>query len=374
MAKRVLVGMSGGIDSSAVCMMLLEQGYEVVGATMRVHDIPSQFENGNDEPTHVLEARALAEKLGIPHYTVDLREEFRGNVIANFLNEYLAGHTPNPCVMCNLYFKWRFLLETAEKYECDFVATGHYAQIENKDGIFMLKKGVDSRKDQSYFLWRLGQKELAKTLFPLGGMTKDVIKDYVLSKGFEEKVKKKESMEVCFIDGDYRDFIKEQIPDIDDKVGKGCFVDNMGKKLGEHNGFPFYTIGQRKGLGIALGKPAFVVNINAKKNTIRLGFQEELLDDTVILKDCNLIDENIIKDYNSENSDNKPLTIKIRYRSKDLTVKNIEIKDKCLYIKLTEKASAITPGQSGVIYNDDTIVAGGIITDKREIRKLKNKE
>ena len=147
MAKRVLVGMSGGIDSSAVCMMLLDRGYEVIGATMRVHDLPSQFLDGNQEPNHVLEARALATKLGIEHHTVDLRDEFKDNVIANFVDEYLAGHTPNPCVMCNLFFKWRFLLESAEKYNCDYVATGHYARIEKIGDVYFLKKGIDSKKD-----------------------------------------------------------------------------------------------------------------------------------------------------------------------------------------------------------------------------------
>lgn len=376
MNKRVLVGMSGGIDSSAVCMMLLEQGYEVIGATMRVHDLPSQFEEGEDEPTHVKEAKSLADKLGIEHYTIDLREEFKNNVIANFVDEYLAGHTPNPCVMCNLYFKWKFLLDTAKEHNCDFVATGHYAQIVDFDGVYTLKKGVDDKKDQSYFLWRLGQKELSKTMFPLGGMNKEEIKKYVLSKGYEEKVKKKESMEVCFIDGDYRDFLREQMPEIDQKIGKGYFVDNTGKKIGEHKGFPFYTIGQRKGLGIALGQPAFVVNINSKKNTIRIGFQDELLDDTLVLKDCNIVNEKLI-DLMSQiediaDNENERLYIKIRYRSKELTVRKIERKENILYIKFSEKASAITPGQSGVIYYKDMVVAGGIITDKREIRKLKN--
>ncbi len=373
MAKRVLVGMSGGIDSSAVCMMLLDRGYEVIGATMRVHDLPSQFLDGNQEPNHVLEARALATKLGIEHHTVDLRDEFKDNVIANFVDEYLAGHTPNPCVMCNLFFKWRFLLESAEKYNCDYVATGHYARIEKIGDVYFLKKGIDSKKDQSYFLWRLGQKELSKTLFPLGGMTKEVIKEYVLSKGYEEKVKKKESMEVCFIDGDYRDFLKEQIPDIDEKIGNGYFVDNTGKKLGEHKGFPFYTIGQRKGLGIALGRPAFVVNINAKKNTIRLGFQDELLDDVVILKDINIVNKELLENYAENNPDSKRLSIKIRYRSENLIVKCIEVNENYLYIKLSDMASAITPGQSGVIYLEDSVIAGGIIADKREIRKLKNR-
>ena len=171
--KKVLVGMSGGIDSSAVCMLLQDQGYEVLGITLRMWDIPSHFSTpGQKEPDHVLEARSLAERLAIPHYTLDVRDEFRKTVVQSFIDEYLRARTPNPCVMCNLYFKWKYLLDEADRLECDYIATGHYARITQNMNRYILEKGLDPKKDQSYFLWRLGQKELSRTLFPLGNITK----------------------------------------------------------------------------------------------------------------------------------------------------------------------------------------------------------
>ena len=185
--KKVLVGMSGGIDSSAVCMLLQDQGYEVLGITLRMWDIPSHFSTpGQKEPDHVLEARSLAERLAIPHYTLDVRDEFRKTVVQSFIDEYLRARTPNPCVMCNLYFKWKYLLDEADRLECDYIATGHYARITQNMNRYILEKGLDPKKDQSYFLWRLGQKELSRTLFPLGNITKEDVSKFdllVLSPG-----------------------------------------------------------------------------------------------------------------------------------------------------------------------------------------------
>lgn len=360
---RVLVGMSGGVDSSAVCMMLQEQGYEVVGVTMRMWDVPSQFTPDATEPKFVLEARQLAERLGIEHHTLDIREEFRKTVIQDFIDEYMKGHTPNPCVMCNLFFKWKYLLDTADRLGCQKVATGHYARIVEIDGNLHIAKGLDEKKDQSYFLWRLGQKELSRTLFPLGSMVKEDIKAYVLERGFREKAEKKESMEVCFVESDYRTFLREQLPDIDQQVAGGDFVDERGRRLGSHKGFPFYTIGQRKGLEIALGEPAYVVRINPSKNTIRLGKKEDLLESDMVIQSCNVPNPALLEEGD--------LSVRIRYRSKPEKASVVMRDDNGMLLHFAELASAITPGQSAVIYRDDVVIGGGVIADVKEKRKFK---
>ncbi|MCP9610763.1 tRNA 2-thiouridine(34) synthase MnmA [Coprobacter tertius] len=364
--RKVLVGMSGGIDSSAVCMLLQEKGYHVIGMTLRMHDLPGHFSTpGQTDPNHVLEARALARKLGIPHYTYDVREDFRSTVIQNFMDEYLQGRTPNPCVMCNLHFKWRYLMQAADEYGCDKIATGHYARIEKGANGYLLKCGLDVLKDQSYFLWRLGQKELGRTLFPLGGITKEQIKEYVLKRGFKEKVEKKESMEICFIEKDYRDFLLQEIPDLSTRLNGGYFVDEVGRKIGQHKGFPFYTVGQRKGLEIALGYPAYVIKINAHKNTIRLGKKEELDVSRMLVDDVIL---------NAGIQEGERVDVRIRYRSAPIPASLFKVDgDKCV-VKFATLASAITPGQSAVFYKGDTVVGGGIITDNRFLKKYRISE
>ena len=198
--KKVLVGMSGGIDSSAVCLMLLDEGYEVVGVTMRVWDLPRQFaDTGQEYPDFIQDARALAARLGIAHYVADERTAFKDIVVRNFVDEYLAGRTPNPCVMCNPAFKFRVLAEWADKLGCDYIATGHYARIGQQDGRYFLRKGVDETKDQTYFLWTLTQENLARTIFPLGELTKPEVRQIALEKGYEKLSKKSESQEICFI-------------------------------------------------------------------------------------------------------------------------------------------------------------------------------
>ncbi len=356
--------MSGGIDSSAACLILQEQGYEVVGVTMRMWDLPQHFPHeGQTIPQFALEARELAEKIGIEHHILDVREEFRQTVIQSFIDEYLRGNTPNPCVMCNRQFKFHYLLQEADRLGCQWVATGHYARIEEQDGHYLLRRGIDGKKDQSYFLWRLGQEQLSRTLFPLGGITKEEIKRYVNGKGFHEKVEKKESMEVCFIPGDYRDFLREQLPDLDQRVGGGYFVDATGRKLGQHKGFPFYTIGQRKGLEIALGKPMFVTRINPIKNTIRLGERDELLARHMVITHAQ-------ESFPGAFHESEPVKVQIRYRSHALpaTLQAGNFPGEWV-VYFQEDASAITPGQSAVIYQEDTILGGGIIADPRLLKK-----
>lgn len=358
--------MSGGVDSSAVCMWLQEQGYEVTGVTLRMWDTPSQFSDpGQQEPDTVLEARSLASRLGIAHYSLDVREDFRRVVVQNFTDEYLRGRTPNPCVLCNRYFKWRYLLQEADRLGCDRVATGHYAQILRQDGRYLLSTGEDPGKDQSYFLWRLGQEELGRTLFPLGNWLKSDVKAYVAQRGYREKAMKKESMEVCFIEDDYRVFLGCQIPDLAERIGKGWFVDNQGKKLGEHKGFPFYTIGQRKGLEIALGYPVFVTKINPLKNTITLGRREDLSVRRMIVEDYRAPAPEILF---SEATD---LRVRIRYRSAGIPARVVRLDDTCLLVEFRTEASAVTPGQSAVFYHGDVVVGGGIIGDRQLLKKYK---
>ncbi len=363
---RVAVGMSGGIDSSAVCMMLQEQGYEVVGVTLRMWDIPSQFKTPEQQqPNHVLEAKELAQRLGIAHYVLDVRDDFKATVVQNFIDEYMRGRTPNPCVMCNLMFKWRYLLDFADEHECHFVATGHYARIELEQGNYYIAKGVDQRKDQSYFLWRLGNRELSRTLYPLGGLTKDAIRAYVLERGYKEKVEKKESMEVCFIEKDYRDFLQEHVPELAARVGGGYFVDEQGKKLGQHKGYPYYTIGQRKGLEIALGHPAYVVRINPARNTVRLGTKEELLTRRMLVSDCRLL---------GEEGSIVTADVRIRYRSAAIPATILILPEGRALVRFEQDASAITPGQSAVFYHGDRVVGGGLIADQRDLKHYKEYE
>lgn len=358
---RILVGMSGGVDSSAVCMMLQDEGYEVVGLTLRMWDVPAQFDTPQqEEPHYIIEARELAERLGIEHHTLDIRQQFRAEVVQYFIDEYMRGRTPNPCVMCNRFFKWKYLLDEADRLQCEKVATGHYARMIEHNGKYMLARGIDNNKDQSYFLWQLSEEQLSRTLFPLGNFNKQEIKEYVKAKGFEQKANKKESMEACFVPDDYRDFLREMLPDIDNRVQGGYFVDAQGRKLGQHKGYPFYTIGQRKGLEIALGHPAYVIRINASKNTIRLGTAEELTQDTAIISGTRLT-----PDYEPQTT----LSVRIRYRSKAVEASIEPQADGMAIIRFSSPVSALTPGQSAVIYDGDVVVGGGIIEDNRLLKK-----
>lgn len=359
--QRILVGMSGGVDSSAACMLLQEQGYEVIGLTLRMWDVQYQFSaTGQTEPDYILEARELADRLGIEHHTLDLRTLFRSHIIQPFLDEYLQGRTPNPCVLCNHFFKWKYLIEEADRLHCDKIATGHYARIINRNGKSMLACGIDKQKDQSYFLWRLSEEQLTRTLFPLGEWEKTELKEYVSRKGFAQKARKKESMEICFVPEDYRDLLQEMIPDLDTRIGSGFFVDAKGRKIGKHRGYPFYTIGQRKGLGTALGYPAYVIRINAAKNTIRLGTSDELRQSVALISDTHINDRFL---------SSKNLSVRIRYRSQAIPATVTLATDSHAIIHFSEKASALTPGQSAVIYDNDTVVGGGIIEDNRLLKK-----
>ncbi len=363
--KRVLVGMSGGIDSSAACIMLQEQGYEVVGVTMRTWDIPSHFSSPEQEqPDEIMEAQAVAARLGIEHHVADVREEFRKVIVQYFIDEYMRGRTPNPCVMCNPLFKERILCEWADRTGCQWIATGHYCQIEKRNGHCYIVTGDDATKDQSYFLWKLPQEILERMLLPLGGMTKETVREYLAQKGFEAKAKGGESMEICFIDKDYRDFLREHCPDIDKRIGPGWFVDSKGLKLGQHKGFAYYTIGQRKGLGIALGEPAYVLKINPEKNTVMLGNADQLKTEYM------LVEPPVAPDI-EELLTCPDLSVRIRYRSRPIPCQVLQLPDNgYLLVKFATEASAITPGQSAVFYDGNRVLGGGFIASQQGIRKI----
>lgn len=363
--KRVLVGMSGGIDSSAACIMLQEQGYEVVGVTMRTWDIPSHFSSSEQEqPDEIVEAQAVAARLGIEHHVADVREEFRKVIVQYFIDEYMRGRTPNPCVMCNPLFKERILCEWADRTGCQWIATGHYCQIEKRNGHCYIVTGDDATKDQSYFLWKLPQEILERMLLPLGGMTKETVREYLAQKGFEAKAKGGESMEICFIDKDYRDFLREHCPDIDERIGPGWFVDSKGLKLGQHKGFAYYTIGQRKGLGIALGEPAYVLKINPEKNTVMLGNADQLKTEYM------LVEPPVAPDI-EELLTCPDLSVRIRYRSRPIPCQVLQLPDNgYLLVKFATEASAITPGQSAVFYDGNRVLGGGFIASQQGIRKI----
>ena len=358
--RRVLIGMSGGIDSTAACLMLQEQGYEVVGVTMRVFDITSQL-GADGEPRFISEAREVAGRLGIEHHVADEREDFRNQIVQYFIDEYMQGRTPNPCVKCNPQFKFRVLTEWADRLECGYIATGHYVQTVCDDGHYYIVTGDDPQKDQSYFLWNLSQEVLSRSVFPLGGWKKPDVRQYLADKGFALKAKEGESMEVCFIEGDYRDFLREHCPQIDTQIGKGKFVDAMGRTLGVHQGYPYYTIGQRKGLGIALGKPAYVLKLNPDKNTVMLGDAGQLFTQYMLIEQPRLVDADR---FFAE----KHLSVRIRYRSRSVPCEVVrEVEDGRLLIRFAEAVSAVTPGQSAVFYVDNRLVGGAFIASQRGI-------
>ena len=349
--------MSGGVDSSAAAAMLIDQGYDVTGVTMEAFYFDEYYgeEFRNKTNTGITDAKIVCEKLGIVHITVNLKEYFREKVVGYFVDEYMAGRTPNPCVFCNPMIKWGKLIETADELGFDFLATGHYAQINKDDltGRFYITKGSDINKDQSYFLWKLDQARLSRTIFPLGGLEKPAVRE--IAKEHDLPVfNKSESQEVCFIpDNDYRKFLRAVVPDIDKKIGEGN-IELNGKVLGQHKGYPFYTIGQRKGMGISHPKPLYVNSINSETNTIVVGENKELDAKEVLANSLNFMK------FDTFDPDRKYI-VKIRYRDPGTLAACSVDKNGLLRILFDEDVRAVTPGQSVVVYDGDDLVAGGII-------------
>ncbi|MBD3290567.1 tRNA 2-thiouridine(34) synthase MnmA [candidate division KSB1 bacterium] len=367
--KNVAVAMSGGVDSSVAAALLYKENFNVVGLTMHLWDYDGVGGNVQSDTSccsldAVYDARAVCEKIGIPHYVVDVREEFRNEIINNFISEYLHGRTPNPCILCNSIMKWTVLYNKAAQLGMDYLATGHYAIVEYDPGIdrYLLKKGADPAKDQSYALWALTQEKLRITKLPLGKLSKPEVREIAAEIGLKT-TEKRESQDICFIpDNDYNRFLIEQEPELNEKVRGGEIVDTRGNTLGIHKGYPFYTIGQRRGLGIAIGKPMYVVDIDAKRNRIVVGEKYDLQSSGLLAEQANWI---------SGVPSNKGINVeaKIRYNDPGTAATIYATNETGIRVVFHEKAEAVTPGQSVVFYQDDVVVGGGIIT-----KNLKNSD
>jgi tRNA-specific 2-thiouridylase len=357
---RILVAMSGGIDSSLAAVMLHEEGYEVIGMTMKTWDYASsggsKKETGCCSLDSINDARNIAVNLGFPHYILDIREEFGDYVIDHFTGEYLEGRTPNPCVLCNTHIKWDSLLRRADKLDCEFIATGHYANVREENSRYIISKGTDTWKDQSYVLWGVSQESLARTKLPLGYLKKSEIREMATQKEFYDLVNKKESYEICFVpDNDYRGFLKRRVEGLEESVKGGNFVLEDGKVVGKHDGYPFYTIGQRKGLGIAFGTPMFVTEIRKDTNEVVLG-HEKSLD-----KDGMMVGKIVMQKYADLNGLSLETNTKIRYKHEGSPATITQEGDKMKVI-FNEPVSGIAPGQAAVFYEGEDVVGGGWIT------------
>ena len=360
MSKRgkILVAMSGGLDSTMAALMLYEEGYEVVGVTMKTFDYAksggSKKETGCCNLDTINDAREVAVRNGFAHYILDIKDEFGKAVIDDFVSEYLSGRTPNPCVLCNTHVKWDVLLQKADAMDCEFIATGHYAKKSELNGRHFIQKAVDETKDQSYVLWGLRQESIARTIFPLGDLRKTNVREMAVDAGYNEVANKPESYEICFVpDNDYRGFLKRQVPTLEKKVAGGNFISQDGKILGKHEGFPFYTIGQRKGLGIALGEPMFVTKIDAEKNLVELGTIDELNRSEMFVHQITW------QKYDGVSNDLAAST-KIRYKDKGHSSILKHSSDKIL-VHFDERVAGIAPGQSAVFYEGDDLIGGGRI-------------
>lgn len=357
MKKRVVIGMSGGVDSSVAAYLLKEQGYDVIGITMQIWQSMSEEtferEGGCCSLSAVEDARRVCDKLDIPFYVVNFKQIFEEKVIDYFVDEYFQGRTPNPCIACNRHIKFDALLSKARALEAEYVSTGHYAKVEY-DGTYkryVLKKSATIKKDQTYALYNLTQEQLASTLMPLGSYTKEEVREIAYQQHLGV-ASKPDSQEICFVDdNDYSRFLAERRPDA---VKQGYFVDTKGNILGKHNGIVHYTVGQRKGLGIALGRPMFVVELIPDRNLVVLGDETEVFSRELIASDVNLILFDKLT---------KPIRCKakIRYSAQEADCVVEPIENDRIKVVFDQPQRAITPGQAVVLYDGDYIVGGGTI-------------
>ncbi len=355
---KVLVAMSGGIDSTVTALLLHEEGYEVIGITMKTWDYANS--GGNKKETgccsldSINDARKVAVDCGFHHFIVDIREEFGNFVIDNFVDEYMAGRTPNPCVLCNTHIKWEAMIRRADALDCEFIATGHYAKIKHENDRYFISKAVDLHKDQSYVLWGLSQECMARSQFPLAEFTKPEVRKMAHDRGYTDLAKKGESYEICFVpDNDYRGFLRRQVDGLDAQVAGGNFLNTAGEVLGQHKGYPFYTVGQRRGLGIALGEPIYVKEIIPETNTVVLGKENELFRNGMTVGQLNFLKYETIP--NGIES-----TTQIRYNDPG-TLSTLTNKGDTIHVDFYANVKGVAPGQSAVFYEGDDVMGGGII-------------
>lgn len=352
--KKVVIGLSGGVDSAVAAYLLKQEGYEVIGVMLNLSQNDEIYllqEGGCCSLSSVLDARKVAELLEIPFYVLNYKNIFKEKIVDYFVEDYMIGNTPNPCIECNRYIKFGNFLKSAKTLGADYIATGHYANVEKINDKFILKKGKDIKKDQTYMLYTLTQNQLKYVLMPCGKYTKDQVREIAKNIGMDIH-NKKDSEEICFVpDGNHGKFISE-IKNIEE----GNFVDKSGKVLGRHKGIVYYTIGQRKGLNLSLGKPAYVIEIRPKTNEIVIGDEED-----IFFKNAIIDNVNIISGENFE--DSFDVQAKVRYQAKPCDAKIFRIDDDKIKVVFNEPQRAMTKGQSLVFYDDDIVVGGGIIRE-----------
>ena len=346
--RRVLLGMSGGTDSSVAALLLQDEGYEVVGVTFRFYE-----KDGNTE--YLDDARELCQQLGIEHIVSDQRELFKTTIIDYFVSEYMSGHTPVPCTLCNNYLKWPLLRQIADEMGIRHIATGHYVQKQKINGFWHITNGADEDKNQSFFLWGLPQDILERMVLPMGGLTKQRVREIAEERGFLKAAKKKDSLGVCFCPMDYRTFLRDRVSA--DAIQKGRFVDQQGNFIAWHEGYPFYTIGQRRGLGIDLNQAVFVKEIVPAENKVVLGDLKSLERTGMRLKGWNIINPEQLLGKDD-------VIVKIRYRKQENRCTVTLLPDNTLHVKLHDPLTAIAPGQAAAFYRGDTLLGGGIIVEE----------